>query len=54
MRAQPDFLIEQIDGLNLETWQKESLKLLLEAELDGKAAATFRELLQKQLDGRSL
>lgn len=49
MKVNPDFLVEQINSLDIPEWQKEGLGQVLSDFLDGKSAAVIRERLTSQL-----
>ena len=49
MKVNPDFLVEQINSLDIPEWQKEGLSQVLNDFLDGKSAAVIREKLTSQL-----
>ena len=49
MKIDSVFLLEEIDKLPISEWEKAGLKTLIEAELEGKTANQFRELLESQM-----
>lgn len=51
MNIDSGFLFSEIDKLQIEDWEKKSLKLLVEAELAGRSAAQMREILKTQFEG---
>lgn len=48
MKIDSEFLFQEIEKLEIELWLKEGLKTLVIAELSGKSAAQFREILESQ------
>ena len=49
MKIDSEFLFEEIDKLPIAEWEKSGLKILVQAELAGKTANQFRELLESQM-----
>lgn len=48
MNIDTEFLIKEIEKLEIAEWEKEGLKALVMAELAGKSAPQFREMLEAQ------
>lgn len=48
MKIDSEFLFQEIEKLEMEPWLKEGLRTLVLAELSGKSAAQFREILESQ------
>jgi hypothetical protein len=49
VKIDSEFLFEEIDKLQIDDWEKSSLKTLVLAELASKTANQFRELLETQM-----
>jgi hypothetical protein len=52
MQIDSEFLFQEIEKLEIEAWIKEGLKTLVTAELSGKSAAQFREILESQANSQ--
>ena len=49
MKIDSEFLFKEIEKLKIAEWEKEGLKSLVLAELSGKSAPQFREMLEAQV-----
>lgn len=53
MKIDSEFLFKEIEKLEIAEWEKQGLKALVIAELSGKSAPQFREMLESQVKRES-